>query len=86
MAAVEWLKTLPLDDQRKFMQKKQKEWATDELIKGFRNFMHPIKPNNNDLMDIDTITSSNDDNKNNNDDLMDIDTNTSSNDDNNKKN
>jgi len=48
--------------------------------------MHPIKPNNNDLMDIDIITSSNDDNKNNNDDLMDIDTNTSSNDDNNKKN
>jgi hypothetical protein len=49
--------------------------------------MHPTNPNNNNLMDIDTITSSNDDNnKKNNNDLMDIDTITSSNDDNNKKN
>jgi len=87
IAGVEWLKKLPLDDQRKFMQNKQKEWATNELIKGFRNFMHPTNPNNNNLMDIDTITSSNDDNnKKNNNDLMDIDTITSSNDDNNKKN
>jgi hypothetical protein len=34
-------------------------------MKGFRNFMHPTNPNNNDLMDIDTITSSNDDNNKN---------------------
>jgi NADH-ubiquinone oxidoreductase chain 3 len=68
LAAVEWLKTLPLDEERKrkFMQNKQKEWATNELMKGFRNFMHPTNPNNNDLMDIDTITSSNDDNNKNN--------------------
>jgi len=65
LEAVEWLKTLPLDEQRKFMQNKQKEWATNELMKGFRNFMHPTNPNNNDLMDIDTITSSNDDNNKN---------------------
>jgi hypothetical protein len=64
MASVEWLKTLPLDEQRKFMQDKQKEWASNNLIKSFRNTMHSTNPNNKNLMNIDTITSSNDNNKN----------------------
>ena len=64
-AAVEWLVRQPTDVQTEYMRVKQRRWATDELIKKYREIMHPFNQDKKDLMSINNIIDNNNNNNNN---------------------